>query len=143
MGKNQLSVISCQFTVVGIGDAEWYRGERRMIDDYALGFTPRELGCSSRNGCAWLAAEDLKRVVPSAYFFRGQSASVQLRNSAGFSNSSGKLLLVGLVDTSGYAADVQAKYQGFLITEVRVNVEGSDLPRGNTALVSQKLINFW
>jgi hypothetical protein len=77
-----------------------------------------------------LAAEDLKRVVPSAYFFRGQSASVQLRNSAGFSDPSGKLLLVGLVDTSGYAADVQAKYQGLLITEVRVNVEGSDLAPG-------------
>ena len=25
-----------------------------------------------------LSAEDLKRVVPAAYFFRGQSASVQL-----------------------------------------------------------------
>lgn len=77
-----------------------------------------------------LSQEDLKRAVPSAYFFRGQSASVQLRNSAGFSNSDGKLVLAGLVDTSGYAADVQAKYQGFLITEVQLNFEGSNLAPG-------------
>lgn len=77
-----------------------------------------------------LGAEDLKRVVPSSYFFRGQSASVQLRNSAGFRTSDGKFMLAGLVDTSGYATDVAEKYQGFLITEVKLNVEGSELPPG-------------
>jgi hypothetical protein len=77
-----------------------------------------------------LAADDLKKVVPAAYFFRGQSAPVQLRNSAGFSTGDGKLVLAGLVDTSGYAADVQAKYQGFLITEVKLNIEGSELNPG-------------
>ncbi len=75
-------------------------------------------------------AQAPKRIVPTAYFFRGQSASVQLRNSVGFSSSDGKLVLAGLVDTSGYAADVQAKYQGFLITEVKLNVEGTDLAPG-------------
>jgi hypothetical protein len=77
-----------------------------------------------------LSSEDLKRAVPVAYFFRGQSASVQLRNSVGFSNSDGKLVLAGLVDTSGYAADVQAKYQGFLITELKLSVEGTELAPG-------------
>jgi hypothetical protein len=77
-----------------------------------------------------LGAEDLKRVVPASYFFRGQSASVQLRNSAGFRTSDGKFVLAGLVDTSGYSADVAEKYQGFLITEVKLNVEGSELPPG-------------
>jgi hypothetical protein len=42
----------------------------------------------------------------------------------------GKLVLTGLLDTSGYAADVQAKYQGFLITEVKLNIEGSELAPG-------------
>src|SRR3989442_13709369 len=51
-------------------------------------------------------------------------------NSAGFSDSSGKLVLAGLVDTSGYAADLQAKYQGFLITEVKLSIEGTDLAPG-------------
>src|SRR6266436_6480224 len=71
-----------------------------------------------------LNADDLQRVVPTSYFFRGQPAPVQLRNSAGFSAADGKLVLAGLVDTSGYAADVQARYQGFLITEVKLNKIG-------------------
>lgn len=77
-----------------------------------------------------LTAEEVKKVVPAAYFFRGQSAGVQLRNSAGFSRADGRLVLAGLVDTAGYAAEVQAKYQGFLITEVKVGIEGSELAPG-------------
>ena len=77
-----------------------------------------------------LGSEALKHAVPDTYFFRGQSAPVQLRNSAGFSNADGKLVLAGLVDTSGYAADIQAKYQGFLITEVKLNIQGSELAPG-------------
>ena len=77
-----------------------------------------------------LSGDDLKVVVPSTYFFRGQSAPVQLRNSGGFSGADGKLVLAGLVDTSGYASDVQAKYQGFLITEVKLKIEGTSLAPG-------------
>jgi hypothetical protein len=77
-----------------------------------------------------LSDDDIKKVVPAVYFVRGQSAPVQLRNSAGFSGPDGKLVLAGLVDTSGYASDVQAKYQGFLITEVKLNIGGSELPPG-------------
>jgi len=77
-----------------------------------------------------LGADELKKMVPAVYFFRGQSAPVQLRNSAGFSAADGKLVLAGLVDTSGYAADVQAKYQGFLITEVKLDVGDTELNPG-------------
>lgn len=77
-----------------------------------------------------LGADDLKKVVPASYFFRGQSASVQLRNAAGFRTAEGKLVLAGLVDTSGYSSDVAEKYQGFLITEIKISIEGSELPPG-------------
>jgi hypothetical protein len=77
-----------------------------------------------------LTAEDLKRVVPTSYFYRGQSATVQLRNSGGFSTEKGMLVLAGLVDTSGYSSDIAAKYQGFLITEVSLNIEGTELKPG-------------
>jgi len=77
-----------------------------------------------------LSADEVRKVVPATYFFRGQSASVQLRNAAGFSAPEGKLVLAGLIDTSGYASDVQAKYQGFLITEVKLNIEGTELRPG-------------
>src|SRR6266852_7058296 len=77
-----------------------------------------------------LSGDEIKKVVPTVYYFRGQSAPVQVRNSAGFSAPDGKLVLAGLVDTSGYASDVQAKYQGFVITELKLNIEGSELAPG-------------
>jgi hypothetical protein len=77
-----------------------------------------------------LANADLKTIVPAAYFYRGQSASVQLRNSSGIRTHDQRYVLAGLVDTSGYASDVAQKYQGFFITEVKLKIEGSDLPPG-------------
>jgi hypothetical protein len=77
-----------------------------------------------------LTSGDLKTVVPANYFYHGQSASVQLRNAGGIRTQDGKYVLAGMVDTSGYAADVAQKYQGFLITEVKLNIEGSDLAPG-------------
>jgi hypothetical protein len=77
-----------------------------------------------------LSPQDLKKTVPSGCFFHGQSAPVQLRNSAGLRTSSGQLFLAGLVDTSGYSTDLQQKYQGFVITETKVNIDGSELAPG-------------
>jgi hypothetical protein len=77
-----------------------------------------------------LSADEVKHLAPGTYFFRGQSASVQLRNTVGFRADEGRLVLAGLVDTGGYSSDVKAKYQGFLITEVKLSVEGKELPPG-------------
>lgn len=77
-----------------------------------------------------LNADDLKKLVPGSYFFAGQSAPVQLRNTVGLRTAEGKLVLAGFVDTSGYAADVASKYQGFFINEVKVSVGGTDLAPG-------------
>ena len=78
-----------------------------------------------------LSSDDVKKFAPKDYYFRGQSAPVQVRNSAGIrATSDGKLVLAGLVDTSGYAADVAQKYQGFLITEVKLDIGGSSLAPG-------------
>jgi hypothetical protein len=73
---------------------------------------------------------DLKTLMPSAYFYRGQSATVQIRNSAAIRTKDQKYILAGLVDTSGYASDVAQKYQGLFITEVKLKVEGSELAPG-------------
>jgi hypothetical protein len=85
---------------------------------------------SAQQKAGVLSADEVRKVTPATYFFRGQSATVQMRNAAGFSVATGKLVLAGLVDTSGYASDVQAKYQGLLITEVKLNIEGTELPPG-------------
>lgn len=78
-----------------------------------------------------LSGDALKKAVPKDYYFRGQTAPVQTRNTAGIrATSDGRLVLAGLVDNSGYASDVQQKYQGFLITEVKLDVGGQALNPG-------------
>ena len=47
-----------------------------------------------------LGADALKKAVPSSFFFAGQSAPVQMRNSVGLKNAAGKLVLAGLEGTS-------------------------------------------
>jgi hypothetical protein len=71
---------------------------------------------------------DLGKLVPSVYFYRGQSASVQMRNSGAIRTKDQKYVIAGLVDTAGYASDVAAKYQGLFITEVKA--KGSELAPG-------------
>jgi hypothetical protein len=72
-----------------------------------------------------LGTDALKKAVPSSFFFAGQSAPVQMRNSVGLKNAAGKLVLAGLVDTSGYSTAIQEKYQGFLITEAKLGFDGA------------------
>ncbi len=73
---------------------------------------------------------ELKSLVPATYFYRGQSATVQMRNAAGIRTKDQKYVLASLVDTSGYASDVAQKYQGLFITEVKLKVGGSELAPG-------------
>jgi hypothetical protein len=77
-----------------------------------------------------LGQDALKTVVPSSFFFAGQSAPVQIRNSVGLKNAAGKLVLAGLVDTSGYSTAIQEKYQGFLIAETKLSFDGTTLDPG-------------
>jgi hypothetical protein len=77
-----------------------------------------------------LSADELKRIVPEEFFFRGQKAPTQLRNSAGFQTADGKVTFGSLVDTAGYSTAVQQKYQGLLITESKLNIGGLELAPG-------------
>src|ERR1700728_4380364 len=77
-----------------------------------------------------LSADELKKAVPTEYFFRGQKAPVQVRNSVGFQLADGKMMLVALLDASGYSTAIQQKYQGLLITETKLNIGGSELLPG-------------
>jgi hypothetical protein len=77
-----------------------------------------------------LSGDELKKIVPTDFFFAGQKAPTQLRNSAGFQTADGKMIFSALVDASGYSTAVQQKYQGLLITESKLNVGGSELAAG-------------
>src|SRR5215216_3451174 len=77
-----------------------------------------------------LTGADLTRVVPTAFYFQGLSAPTQMRNAAAARFGTDRYVISGLVDTSGYSADVRAKYVGFLITDSAITLNGETLPSG-------------
>src|SRR5947208_14908378 len=81
----------------------------------------------AQNSVTILTGAELTRVVPTGFYFQGLSAPTQMRNSAAARFGSKRFVIAGLVDTSGYAADVRAKYEGFFISDSPVRINGSDL----------------
>jgi hypothetical protein len=77
-----------------------------------------------------LTGAELARVVPPGFYFQGLTAPTQMRNSAAARFGRNRYVIAGLVDTSGYAADVRAKYEGFLITDSAITINGSALGVG-------------
>lgn len=77
-----------------------------------------------------LAGGELTRIVPTGFYFQGLSAPTQMRNSAAARFGTDRYVISGLVDTSGYSADVRAKYVGFLITDSVITLNGESLPAG-------------
>jgi hypothetical protein len=66
----------------------------------------------------------VKKVLPESYFFRGLSATTQLRNAAAIHYPDDFYVIASLVDTSGYSSDVKAKYNGLFITEKKLKFDG-------------------
>jgi hypothetical protein len=77
-----------------------------------------------------LKPADTGKLLPASVFYRGQSATTQLRNSGGVKFDDGFFVLATLVDTSGYSTGVAAKYQAYFIAEVPIKIGGQDLPAG-------------
>ena len=77
-----------------------------------------------------LKASEMAGLMPGQVFYRGQSATVQIRNSGGVRFADGMLVLAALVDTSGYSTGVQQHYQAYLITEVPLQIGDQRLAPG-------------
>lgn len=77
-----------------------------------------------------LKPSDLQKLLPASVYYKGQSATTQLRNSGGVKFADGFYVLATLVDTSGYSTDIQAKYSAYFIAEVPIKVGGQGLPAG-------------
>jgi hypothetical protein len=94
-----------------------------------IGFIPHSIG-RAQEAPVVLEGAALQRVLPPGFYFEGQSAPTQMRNGAAARFGANRYVIAGMVDTSGYSTDVQAKYQGFLITDSPISVGGSDLAVG-------------
>jgi len=77
-----------------------------------------------------LNREQAATILPATVFYKGQSAPVQARNSAGIRFVADKLVLTALVDTSGYSSAVQQTYQGYLLNEVQLKIGDKTLAPG-------------
>jgi hypothetical protein len=77
-----------------------------------------------------LSRDQAAPILPPSVFFRGQTATIQARNSAGIRLADGKLILVALVDTSGYSSALQQTYQAYLLTEAPLTLAGQQLVPG-------------
>jgi hypothetical protein len=72
-----------------------------------------------------LKAQQMTDLMPAQVFFRGQSATVQIRNSGGIRHGDGMFTLMALVDTAGYSSGIQQRYQAYLISEVPLQLGDS------------------
>jgi len=77
-----------------------------------------------------LKPADVQKLLPASVFYRGQSATTQLRNSGGVKFADGYFVVATMVDTSGYSTSVAAKYQAYFIAEVPIKIGGENLAAG-------------
>jgi hypothetical protein len=76
------------------------------------------------------AADISPKIFPERVFFRGQVAPTQLRNTGGVHFADDLYVLAGLVDSSGYSSGIREKYQGYLLSEVTLEIGGQTLKPG-------------
>src|ERR1700757_1861923 len=77
---------------------------------------------AAAQGDTVLKPADVQKLLPASVYYKGQSAPSQLRNSGGVKFSDGYFVLATLVDNSGYASDVAAKYQANFVTEIKIKL---------------------
>ena len=92
--------------------------------------TMAPVAVSAQGNITILKPAAMEKLMPATVFYRGQSATTQLRNSGGVKFGDGYYVLASLVDNSGYSSATAAKYQAYFITEVPIQVGGTKLGAG-------------
>jgi len=84
----------------------------------------------AQNNFEVLNEAETARVVPTSFYFAGQSAQTQIRNAAAARIGKDRFIVAGMVDTSGYSSEIAAKYEGFFITDSPVRIGDKTLGTG-------------
>ena len=72
------------------------------------------------------------------FYLEGNAIPTQKRNTVVLKGTDGKRLVFGLLDTSGYSAEIQQKYAGMMIVERKVTVGSTALAAGAYGFGLQK-----
>jgi hypothetical protein len=84
----------------------------------------------AQGGDTVLKPAEMQKLLPASVYYKGQSATVQMRNSGGVKFADGYFVLAAIVDTSGYSTSIAANYQAYFIAEVPLKIGGQNLPAG-------------
>lgn len=72
------------------------------------------------------------------FYLEGNAIPTQKRNTVVLKGADGKRMVFGLLDTSGYSAEIQQKYAGMMIVERKVTVGGAAVETGAYGFGLQK-----
>src|SRR5437762_6332842 len=87
-------------------------------------------GAQNKRKFGVLSEKDANSVIPSSFYFAGQSAPTQMRNAAAARIGTNRLVIAGMVDTSGYSTEISGKYEGFFISDSPVKIGDKTLGTG-------------
>ena len=85
---------------------------------------------NAQNSYEVLTGTALTKIVPTSFYFAGQSAGTQMRNAAAAKIGKDRFIVAGMVDTSGYSTEISGKYEGFFITDSPVKIGDKTLDTG-------------
>jgi hypothetical protein len=85
-----------------------------------------------------LAGKAFDAAVVKDFYLEGNAIPVQKRNTVVLKGTDGKHMVFGLLDTTGYSAEIQAKYAGLVILERKATVGGTALGPGAYGFGLQK-----
>ena len=91
---------------------------------------PSQAQSASTSAATLLNATEAQKIFPGSVFFKGQTAPTQGRNSGGLRLADQSLVLIALVDNSGYSTQDQGRYQAYLLTETTLEIDGHRLVPG-------------
>jgi len=77
-----------------------------------------------------LAGKPFDSAYVRDFYLEGNSIPTQKRNTVMLKDADGKRLVFSLLDTTGYSAEIQAKYIGMLIFERPVTLGDARIPAG-------------
>lgn len=106
----------------------------------AVGLWLAALMVGSGAGCQCLLAQNRFEVVtgkafdsaiPKDFYLEGNAIPTEKRNAVLVKTASGTRAVFALIDTTGYAASITAKYVGMLITEGDLSVCGHKIGVGS------------
>jgi hypothetical protein len=87
-----------------------------------------------------LVGDELNKLLPTSVFLDGLTPPVEKRNAAGARMENGKILLVAIIETSGYSSAAKEKYSAILLTQGSLTLGKGKISPGAYGLGKKKIV---